>query len=255
MSSEKDLKYIRNLLALNPDDPLGEFLTHTDLIDIIDKLLSLRTAAGLAREEIERLKERVSKIRKLDDISEEQFAEDVKGSFEENSKYIDGDIEDPSVFKIYDLGYRIGFGSAMGLSDFEEGYFSGVESLQSQIATLTSRAEAAEKEVERLMGEVRILDEDRERYVRLSSNKQQVIFDLRERITALTAERDEAREFREIVTLFCQGDVKGLRINYFNGFVVTRSDGVADQSWDGPDLLEVLREMKTSLTEQWEETI
>lgn len=41
--NEERLKEMRNLLVLNPDDELSDFLTHTDLIDLIDELLSLRT--------------------------------------------------------------------------------------------------------------------------------------------------------------------------------------------------------------------
>lgn len=44
--NEERLKEMRNLLVLNPDDELSDFLTHTDLIDLIDELLSLRKSEG-----------------------------------------------------------------------------------------------------------------------------------------------------------------------------------------------------------------
>lgn len=36
LSNEEKLKEMRNLLVLNPDDPLDDFLTPADLTDLIE---------------------------------------------------------------------------------------------------------------------------------------------------------------------------------------------------------------------------
>lgn len=59
------LKKCRDLLALNPDDPVEEVMTVNDVIDYLDELLTLRSLRDAGDELRQQLREKDAEIERL----------------------------------------------------------------------------------------------------------------------------------------------------------------------------------------------